>query len=964
MMPTNGSVIELFEQAINDLPPELASISRDRLENLLESPGLSDTLNKANSTGPGQQILMSLPRVLATSEFISHTLHRAPDLFENLLSIDSVLVPRDQKDIGKLLLRDYTLQTTLDQLMLNLRNIRRREVVRIGWRDIAGFASLNEVVETLSQLADECIKIALDKAQYEISIRHGTPIGADSHENIGLVVLGLGKLGGRELNFSSDVDLIFAYPESGTTNGHRSISNQEFFVKVGQLLIRILDEITPDGFVFRTDMRLRPNGDSGPLALSFDAINHYYITHGREWERFALIKARAVAGNIGDGRHLLEILRPFVYRKYLDFGAFDALRSMKHRIERELLRKNSIGDIKRGSGGIREIEFIVQTHQLIRGGRDLALQTESLGQALAKLEKLSLIHPTHADELRIGYDFLRKTEHRLQAAEDLQTHQLPTDLLKQQQLAVASGFFNWNEFETHLNVILRSVHQRFQELFTPENNVPNTDQLSEWLDVWQNSLEPNDANIALTRGGFNDPDHAVDLLEGLRNSHFYHAFSRMGRDRLDRLMPAALAQCSESNQPMIALTRLISVIEAIGRRSAYLALLSENPLALSQLIKLITASQSINSWISQHPVILDELLDPISSYQVQSENEIGIELAGKLTSSSPLDLEVLMDQLREFRQGHTLRLAAADVANIVSQTEVSDSLCSLAEVLLAQSLKFSATSLQPESHSIDIQGIGVIAYGKLGSRELSYNSDLDLIFLFENPIKPPEAGPHYRYSRLLQRLIHILTTRTSAGQLYEIDTRLRPDGRSGIVINPVNSFLNYQLKKAQVWEHQALVRARIIIGSESLTTAFNDCRHQVLCLARNEMELRKSVVSMRSKIIREHCRSTEEEYDLKVDRGGLLDIEFLLQYLILRWANQYPQLTKGTKNKTLIRALVDTRILASPDGEVLGTILDKYLRTENLLKLQEKLTLIPKATLIEERKWISQLWQRFLEPDR
>jgi glutamate-ammonia-ligase adenylyltransferase len=954
---------QAFETALNALPPKLVSIAKQRFETLIESPNLTAPLNRAGANEMGQKVLLSLPQVLASSGFISHALHHTPGLIANLLDTDCVLQPLDLNDIETRVANRCSASDTVDELMSALRDIRRRELVRIGWRDIAGFAPLKEVVGTLSCLADAAIRTALAMAHRESSQQHGEPIGADSGRNIGLIVLGLGKLGGRELNFSSDVDLLFAYPEPGMTSGPKVISNQEFFIKVGRRLIRILDEITTDGFVFRTDMRLRPNGDSGPLALSFDAIGHYYLTHGREWERYALIKARPVAGDIEDGRNLLEILRPFVYRKYLDFGAFEALRSMKQRIDRELLRKNSTGDLKRGRGGIREIEFIVQAHQLIRGGREPRLQTESLGQALTELEVLRLIDEVQADNLRTAYDFLRRTEHRLQAAEDLQTHQLPDDSFRQQQLATASGFPNWITFSRQLDKVLDSVHRRFEALFTPEPGTSNDDDFLEWLDIWQDSLEIADAKTTLRRQGFSQPDRVLELLEGLRNSRFYHAFSRVGKDRLDRLMPAALAQCSNSHEPMTSLARLISVIEAIGRRSAYLSLLSENPLALSQLITLITASRGINSWIGQHPVILDELLDPISIYKVESKEEIEIELAHKVSAANRDDLEVVMDLLREFRQGYTLRLAAADIAGIISQADVSGVLSDLAESILAQSLVASTTSQQFESDSVDSHRIGIVAYGKLGSRELGYNSDLDLIFLFEPTIGPDETVLYRHYNRLLQRLIHILTTRTRAGQLYAIDMRLRPDGRSGIAINSMGSFTSYQLHKAHPWEHQALVRARVIIGSESLKKNFEKVRRQVLRMPRDETDLRQSVVNMRERVIKANCRSSDTEYDLKMDRGGLLDIEFLLQYLVLRWANQYPQLVTDPESKTIIQTLVDVRILEPPDGTRLAEILEGYLKAENALKLQEKPALIAHAEFSDERQWVRSLWRRFLEHD-
>lgn len=959
----NPPVTQAFENALKALPPKLIPIATLRLEALIKSSIGMTSFNRVGATETGQQILMSLPQVLVSSNFISRALNHSPDLFAALLDTDCVLQGRKLEDIGTRIANCFSANSSVDELMSALRDIRQRELVRIGWRDIAGFASLKEVMETLSCLADEAIRAALVVAHRESCQQHGEPIGEDSRRKLGLVVLALGKLGGRELNFSSDIDLIFAYPERGTTSGPKAISNQEFFIKVGRNVIRILDEITADGFVFRTDMRLRPNGDSGPLVLSFDAIDHYYVTHGRECERYALIKARPVAGDTKDKRYLLEILRPFVYRKYLDFGAFEALRSMKHKIERELLRKHSTGNLKLGPGGIREIEFIVQAHQLIRGGREPGLQTENLGQAMTELKALQLIDTVQADELLTAYDFLRRTEHRLQAVDDLQTHKLPNDSIRQQQLATASGFSTWTIFDRQLNKVLDLVHQYFEALFTPETETSDQNHFSDWLDIWQDNLEVSDAKIMLRQRGFSQTEQVLKLLAGLRNSRFYHGFSRVGRDRLDRLMPAALEQCSNSDDRMTALTRVISVIEAIGRRSAYLSLLSENPLALSQLITLITASRGINTWIGQHPVILDELLDPISSYSVESRKDIETQLRGKVSTANPNDLEVLMDLLREFRQGYTLRLAAADIARIISQTDVSNALSALAESILSQSLATSATSLQFEPDANGLYGIGVVAYGKLGSRELSYNSDLDLIFLFEPEVKTDrhEVALHVHYNRLLQRFIHILTTRTRAGQLYEIDMRLRPDGRSGIAINPMESFANYQLHKAHPWEHQALVRARVIIGSESLKIKFRKARQRILCLPRNEIDLRHSVTSMRDRIIEANCRSNDDEYDLKMDRGGLLDIEFLLQYLILRWANQYPHLASGPESKTIIRALVDVRILKSPDGNRLSEILDSYLMAENLLKLQEKPPLIPYTEFSDERQWIRTLWNRFFE---
>ncbi len=958
----NLSANGILETALKGLPSKLVPLARNRFEELANLPDVVILLDQISITRAGQKILMSLPTVLASSDFISNSLQHSSGLMASLLDTDCVLEPRKPKTIKVLVSDHCSASQTVDELMSALRNLRRREIARLGWRDVAGFASLKEVFETLSNFADETISVALSMAYRKNCKQYGTPIGADSGKPVALVVLGVGKLGGRELNFSSDIDLLFAYREKGKTNGAKVISNQEFFTKVGHLLIRILDEFTDDGFVFRTDMRLRPNGRSGPLVLSFDAMHHYYITHGREWERYALIKARPVAGNARDGTTLLEILRPFIYRKYLDFSAFESLRSMKYRIERELLKKNSKGDLKLGRGGIREIEFIVQAHQLIRGGREKQLQTESIYKAIEALESLHLIDSAGAEELRVSYNFLRKIEHRLQAAEDRQTHQIPSDVTRQQQLAIASGFSDWPSFNNKLTEVLGTVHNRFKELLTPEFSGSDDTRLSEWADIWQNSIEADDATAILQKYGFHHPDQALQLLEDLRTSRFYHTFSRVGRDRLDRLIPTALSECAKTNNSMTALTRLISVIESIGRRSAYLSLLYENPVALSQLIKLITASRGICSWIKQHPVILDELLDPISSYLLESKLEISCELERKISVSKPDDLESLMDTLREFRQGYTLRLAAADIAGIISQKDVSLTLTGLAESILVESLSASVASLERNCNA-DIHGIGIIAYGKLGSYDLGYNSDLDLIFLFEPSIGSVSSDVYRYYNRILQRLIHVLTTRTRAGQLYDIDMRLRPDGRSGICINTIESFSNYQLHKAQVWEHQALTRGRMILGSSLLESKFNDLRRQILCLPRNKAMLRQSVIDMRERLIEANCRSNDAEYDLKIDRGGLLDIEFLLQYLILKWSHQVPALVTEPTNRKIIGALVHAKIFEESEASRLNDILSNYLAMENLLKLQERPRLIPRARFVDERHWVRSLWNRFLEQD-
>ena len=899
-----------------------------------------------------------LTTVMVGSEFIARTLSGNPALLDKL---DAAARPSDPKALRQQI---DDLRGDREEIGAALRRIRQEQIVLLGWRDLVGAAPLSEVVETLSTLADAAIGAALKCAHLELVNRFGQPIGENSGDPVQLTVLGLGKLGGRELNMSSDVDLVFAYRENGSTDGTQSISNHEFFIKLGQTLIDILQTPTPEGLVFRVDMRLRPNGDSGPLALSFDAIDHYFLTHGREWERYALIKARPVAGDITSGRELLGNLRPFVYRKYLDFGAFESIRSMKTLIDRQLAKKSLTGNVKLGRGGIREIEFIIQSHQLIYGGRNAALRTASLYEALAALQEGGMLDRADCDRLRSHYDYLRVLEHRLQIMDDAQTHSIPVEPLARTRIALAMGYPDSVAFDSALASVNDDVHKLFRSVFHHEHGSSTDDQESLFADLWDETLTPEDQLTQFRALGFKDAQQVQTLLAGIRHSRFYQAFSREGRERLDALMPLVLKRCAQTQSPDTAISRVLFVIESIGRRSAYLALLTENELALSQLVRLVSASSEISHWIANHPVILDELIDPITAYQPQACSEIRQELARKLDSYDGADLEAAMEVLREYRQAYSLRIAAADVAQLLDIETAAASLSALAEAVLCHALVIAQRTLKTPTAPQEYAELGIIAYGKLGSQELGYHSDLDIVFVYEQPdAEDPQAAAarrHY-FGRLAQRLVHILTTHTPAGEAYSIDTRLRPGGSSGTVVTPIKAYHEYLSTSAWTFEHQALVRARMITGSDTLRQLFEEIRHRVLCQSREASKLQGAMRDMRQRMRQHHLRNSESGFDLKHDAGGIIDIEFLCQYLVLKFAHQTPALTRHRGNLRILSELAASGAIASETATTLSDTLAQYLSKENELKLGRRKALLPETSFVPEREAIQRLWREQLE---
>ncbi len=852
------------------------------------------------------------------------------------------------------------------QLQRGLRLFRRVQMVRIIWRDLAGIAPLAETLEDLSALADACVDQALGLLYAWAVIKHGVPQDEEGVQQR-MVVLGMGKLGARELNLSSDIDLIFAYPRSGEAAGGKSVSNEQFFARLGQQLIKAIGAQTADGFVFRVDTRLRPFGDSGPLVMSFDAMEEYYQTQAREWERYAMIKARIVAGDHAAGEELSAMLRPFVYRRYLDYGAIESLRDMKRMISGEMHKRGMDANIKLGPGGIREIEFIGQAFQLIRGGRDPELQIRPILQVLSVLGAKGLLPEHVVQELTTAYEFLRLVENRLQAWQDRQTHLLPDDALSRLRLAISMGFDDWGTLYSALEEHRQRVQGHFDMVFAAPHAEQEAEEEPLQL-IWRGRLDNEQAIELLADSGFRDAAADVlQMLDQFRDSHACRGRGERGQQRLDQLMPLLLEAVAASADPGMVLGRVLRLLESIAQRTAYLALLVESPMALSQLVHLESVSPWIASQITRHPILLDGLLDPRQLYSPLKRVELESELDTLLSVIDPDDTEEQMERLRQFLQSNKLRVAAADVTEVIPLMVVSDYLTEIAEALIARVLDqvwsyLVARHGQPSGIAGQGTGFAVIAYGKMGGIELGYGSDLDLVFLHAN--SDPNAmtdgekqiSDDLFFARLGQRLIHMLTARTSSGLLYEVDMRLRPSGNSGMLVSSLDAFDEYQKNAAWTWEHQALLRARPVAGDPVIAAHFQEIRRTVLSQQRDSGKLRNEVVEMREKMRVSLDKSSKELFDLKQGRGGIADIEFMVQYAVIRWADTYPDLLDWTDNIRLLEGLAKYEIFADDVVVVLADAYRAFRSASHRLTLQEKPVLVSRDELGVERTRVKEIW--------
>lgn len=924
-------------------------------------------------------IAESLPRVFGFSRFIAQSCIRYPQQLDALLRSGDLQRARAPAEYSGIVRDAVAAAANLDELGERLRALRRREMVRIAWRDLAGWAEIDETLAELSQLACAILDTALQRLHDWQSTECGRPRGKTSGQPQHLVVLGMGKLGADELNFSSDIDLIFAYPEDGMTEAGRApLSNEEFFTRLGRTLVNVLEKSSEHGRVYRVDMRLRPFGGTGPLAMSFEAMEAYYQTHGRQWERYAMIKARVVAGDAAAGERLMTILRPFVFRRYLDFSSFDELRAMKQRIETEVRRKGMEHNIKLGAGGIREIEFIGQAFQLIRGGREPQLQERGIRKVLQRLADGGYL-PRHAGiELIAAYRFLRRVENRLQEFNDEQTHTLPSDGPSRERLALSMLCATAAVFDKELARHRQRVQEHFEQLIAvPQAQQQDAGTESGMTTVWHGRVDAEAAQALLVREGFSDAVEAMRLLAQFRESSAFRALTPQGHTRVDQLMPLLLAAVARTPQPVMALQRLIRLIETVARRTTYLSLLVEHPMALSQLVKLAAASPWISQMLLRSPILLDELLDPRTLYAPLDRPALEAEAVQLLERVAPDDLEAQMDALRLFKQTNVLRVAAADVAGAYPLMIVSDHLTEIAEVALRRVLEIAWRHLAAKygSPQLTVDGVAraagfvIVAYGKLGGIELGYGSDLDLVFIHDDAgIAQQTSGPAVIdnatfFVRLGQRIIHMMNTATSAGVLYELDMRLRPSGASGLLATGISGFAGYQREQAWTWEHQALVRARAVAGDAALAAQFDAVRNAVLSMPREPDKLRREVIDMRAKMSAEHGSRDATQFDLKHDDGGIADIEFIVQYGVLRYAREHPALLRWTDNIRLLDTLRDIGVMSATDAALLADAYRAYRAVVHRLTLQEQKAIVAADEFAEFRAQVRRIWSEFLGAD-
>jgi glutamate-ammonia-ligase adenylyltransferase len=863
---------------------------------------------------------------LAHSNYLSTQLESHPELLPELaanwlqpLSEDQLLSPLRQAFAD-----DNAVKSAL-------RRLRQRTMTQLALRDLCGLAPLAEVVESMTMLADVTTNFTLDYYHRQLAAIYGEPLDKAGQPQR-LMIIGMGKLGGRELNVSSDVDYIFVYPEEGDTSGAKSIDNYDFFTRLGKRIISALGDLTADGQVFRVDMRLRPNGDSGPLVCSLDALENYFITQGREWERYAWIKSRvmnsganAAGAALGEWMAALRrISRPFVFRKYLDFGAINAMRDLHAQIRREVARKDRIDDVKLGPGGIREIEFMAQVFQLIRGGRDPALQVRPTLSVLKLLADRQLIPRQTEQELRAAYLFLRRLEHRLQYVEDKQTHRLPEAEAARASLAGSMEFTDWPALLAALDGHREKVSRHFEAVFSD----PGAGEHA-LTGIWLGQHDAESGCETLGNLGYRKPPEAITRLAELRNSGRYLQLPSSNRLRLDAIGPRMIEAAAQTADPDTTLARGISFLESISRRGAYLALLQQYPMALRRVADMMGASFWAAEYLTRHPLLLDELLDP-RLFEIATDWVAFRDNLRQTLAEHAGDTEREMDILREFHHAQVFRLLAQDIAGLQSIEHLSDHLTELADTLVQETLPLSWGTIK-KRHCATPK-FAVIGYGKMGGKELGYASDLDMIYLFDDN----DQDAVENYTRLGQRLNTWLSSQTPAGILFEVDLRLRPNGEAGLLAVSVDAFRDYQLNNAWVWEHQALTRARFCAGDAAVGQRFEAIRNEILRQQRDLDSLRVEVIAMRRKMLDSHASHNPDAFDLKQDIGGIIDVEFIVQYLVLGYAHQYAELTGNLGNIALLRIAGELGLIDHQEAAAVANAYREYRRLQHAERLNAK----------------------------
>ena len=956
------------------------AIDEDRLGELPETlrPAVSLWFERLEEAHGGvdlaPDIEARLLRVVAVSEFAGSALLKDWDYWrERLPQLSS---PPDPQALGAFAEEIGRAEASIDEVKSRLRRFRHRYMLGVLWREVEGTATLDETLGALSALADQLLAAAGRYAERQLEERFGRFRDKEG-TLIPLVVLAMGKLGGGELNFSSDIDIVFLYPADGESDGPRRLSGQQYFTRLSQTIVGLLDERTADGFVFRVDTRLRPFGDSGPPVTSFAALESYLLQHGRDWERYAYIKARIVGQPPPDVASDLfdELVVPFVYRRYLDYGVFESLREMHALIAAEVQRRDLADNVKLGPGGIREIEFIVQSMQLVRGGNREELRQPSLMRVLPALVGGRGLGEDSVARLRDAYVFLRRLENFIQAIRDQQSHDIPRDAADRDRLCVAMAYPDWASLARDLDEHRRNVTREFEAIAFRDGDIEADGALERRFEtLWIGGASAEEWARAFS--GQKDAAALAESLVEFQTAPSTLKVDAISQERLQRFMPRLLALVVQCRYPLLALDRTLSVINRVLRRSAYVSLLNENLLAARRLVQLCESSSYIAAQIARYPVLLDELLEPRVETERIEKAEFEAEIAGRVDLLQAADSEGRMEALAQFQRASLFRIAVADFGGSMPIMKVSDSLTFLAEAVLDYALESAWLDLTAKHgaphYEIDGErraaGFGVIGYGKLGGLELSYGSDLDLVFLHDSRGTRQETGGAKPldnamfFGRLVRRLLHFLTTQTSSGAMYEIDTRLRPEGRKGVLVTSTDAFERYQEENAWTWEHQALLRARCVAGSDAVAEDFERIRAQTLMSRVKIDTLRDDVVSMRTRMRKELDRSESGRFDLKHGRGGIGDIEFIVQYLVLLHAGRYPAVIRYSDNIRQVAALASAGLLDVQTAARLQGVYREFRQRLHHLSLNDRPPIVGDEELAGERAFVTAVWDQHLGP--
>lgn len=921
------------------------------------------------------ELAATLAPVLEASEFVLDALARDPSLAQTLIEraaehLAGASLPWPPAASAALLSPQ-----SHEAFTAALRRWRRAEFARIAWRDLAGWAALDETLEDLSRAAEQAVRRAYEFAAGALAARYGTA-RSSSGEAQHLIVVAMGKLGGRELNFSSDIDLVLLYGEPGETDGPQQLSNQEYFTRLAQLLVRLLAARTEEGFAFRVDLRLRPYGDSGPTVCSAPALEDYLQVAGRDWERYAWVKARAIVNEHAFGELHRGLIQPFVYRRYLDFGVLESLREMKALIEREVRRRDLSDNIKLGDGGIREIEFIVQSIQLIRGGQDRHLQHSSLRRALPLLSGAKLLPAEAVAQLDAAYVFLRRLENRLQMRADQQLHRLPSESKERERLAVSMSIGNWAELERELDRHRALVAGHFRSLVfgSGASEASTATPISLGAAPFGTALSDEEAatlRMQLHEIGLEPAAVAVRLLDDFRQAHWLRRLDDVAGRRLTELLPVLISEAAATREPLATLRRLLRVLEAIGARSAYFALLLHDGRARARLVRVAAHGDFLTDQIASHPLLLDELIDARIFEHPPDRAALAADLSQRLTGVDAEDQELLVERLRQFQRAALFRLAIADLLAGLPVMKVSDRLTDLAELILEQTLQLAWQQLTPKL-GVPMCGdgderrpvrIAVIGYGKLGGIELGYSSDLDLVLLHDSSGARQDTQGERSidnqvfFVRYAQRLLHLLTMHSAAGRLYEVDVRLRPSGKGGMLITSIQAFADYQQQEAWTFEHQALLHARAVAGADPLRARFEQVRLEILARHVRRERLREEVRDMRQRMRRERSQARQGQFDLKMDAGGIADIEFLAQYWALKWAAAYPPVVRYSDTIRQLESVASANLVPQATVDTLTSIYRGYRQYLHHRALDGLGGVIAADELSSERSAISQIWR-------